>query len=572
MKIVQTLWSKPGLNANWLDTRFHYLSWALSCLQLRKYYDNVELYTDELGKYLLIDCFKLPYTKVHITLEEVPYPTYLWAVPKILTYSLQTGPFLHIDGDAFLFKKIPEDFVYAHDFIFQNEEIDSSQKDGFYFKMFTDLFTIKPQEALPEWIRAIDMKEIRAFNAGILGGSNMAFFKEYTAAAFAFLAEEKTTIEQFKQPQFATHMSEQVLPAYMKKDPRFKSAVLFEPDHLPGFYIPAAETIFDEAHFPQTPLSYDYTRLDEFGISPYGRKYIHLTGTKKRSLLVCKQIAKRLLNDYPEYYQRIIDFFDHTKTPVIPHPPAYLSKRGDIKNNSSSFAEKRSQLKPENIFRRTVKVCEFFNNEKAPAFPDATSLQHWVQVQTALVSEPTHQLKIKDIFTYESLRYEFSAHLTNQQLEEIEERCKYSNDLIHDPLQVSDDQLILRTHPYSKVIHSRWNWWDGYIYLERDIEEEAINMLIYPDKTTYSIAELRISDNNVKLLQFFADGNTMFKAFKAMLPFMNLHKNHEELQLEFFKDVVYLMSNGVLFADLPDLSRPILQPIMAEVSGSPEPV
>jgi hypothetical protein len=77
MKIVQTFWTKPGLNGHWIDPAFHYLSWALSCLQLRQFYSNVELYTDDFGCQLLLEEFRLPYTKVNLTLNDFSFPSYL---------------------------------------------------------------------------------------------------------------------------------------------------------------------------------------------------------------------------------------------------------------------------------------------------------------------------------------------------------------------------------------------------------------------------------------------------------------------------------------------------------------
>lgn len=70
MKIVQTFWS-GGANPlekayGWPLSEYNMMSWVLSCLSLRKYYDDVELYTDKLGYELLIEKLRLPYTYVHV--------------------------------------------------------------------------------------------------------------------------------------------------------------------------------------------------------------------------------------------------------------------------------------------------------------------------------------------------------------------------------------------------------------------------------------------------------------------------------------------------------------------------
>ena len=95
MKIVQSFWTKPflsggkgmagtRLNGGWPEKKFNYFSWALSCLQLRKYYDNVQLVTDDLGKELLIEKMQLPYSSVTTDLNQLDkYNANLWALGKI---------------------------------------------------------------------------------------------------------------------------------------------------------------------------------------------------------------------------------------------------------------------------------------------------------------------------------------------------------------------------------------------------------------------------------------------------------------------------------------------------------
>ena len=46
MKIIQSFWTGKHsvvYSFGWLSNKYHYLSWILSCNQLRKYYDEVEL-------------------------------------------------------------------------------------------------------------------------------------------------------------------------------------------------------------------------------------------------------------------------------------------------------------------------------------------------------------------------------------------------------------------------------------------------------------------------------------------------------------------------------------------------
>jgi hypothetical protein len=91
MKIIQSFWGGKYKSIEdsygWWDHRFHWLGWMLSCNQLLRFYDRVELYTDEFGYDILIRKLKLPYTNVHIVLDELNVlPNDLWAMAKIKTY------------------------------------------------------------------------------------------------------------------------------------------------------------------------------------------------------------------------------------------------------------------------------------------------------------------------------------------------------------------------------------------------------------------------------------------------------------------------------------------------------
>lgn len=59
MKIVQTFWSGGGdllkESFGWYSSQHHLMGWALSCLNIKNYYDEAELYTDTKGYDVLIN-------------------------------------------------------------------------------------------------------------------------------------------------------------------------------------------------------------------------------------------------------------------------------------------------------------------------------------------------------------------------------------------------------------------------------------------------------------------------------------------------------------------------------------
>lgn len=93
----------------WLLPIFNYLSWIISCNQLRRYYDDVTLVTDSQGYDVLINKLHLPYTDVIESLDCLNhYNPNLWALAKIKAYQSIKEPFIHVDGDVFIWTKIDE--------------------------------------------------------------------------------------------------------------------------------------------------------------------------------------------------------------------------------------------------------------------------------------------------------------------------------------------------------------------------------------------------------------------------------------------------------------------------------
>ena len=65
--------------------------------------------TDTYGKALLADRLQLPFTSVCTTMDRVPAHVSArhWSLSKIVAYALQTGPFVHVDADVYLWKRLP---------------------------------------------------------------------------------------------------------------------------------------------------------------------------------------------------------------------------------------------------------------------------------------------------------------------------------------------------------------------------------------------------------------------------------------------------------------------------------
>ena len=259
---------------------YHWMSWALSVLQLRQFYDEVELVTDDLGKHILIDVLQLPYTSVRTDLQTAmtSYPKELWALSKICAYSIQKEPFLHIDGDVFIWKRFEERIEKAA-LVAQNIEIDFP----FYrvpLQTMQSEFENVPACMLDELNRETT---IFSSNAGVIGGNNLAIFEEFKRLAFGFIDDNLRNLNKI-DGQFFNNCIEQFLYYALAKSKEIEIEYVFK------------KGVSD----PKYP---NFGRFDKV---PYQIWFVHLMGAYKTQELVVNHLSKRLQQDYPTYYYRIL--------------------------------------------------------------------------------------------------------------------------------------------------------------------------------------------------------------------------------------------------------------------------
>lgn len=172
MKAVHTLYLGQDKTARFNSVSDMLASTELSARLAKKHFGRIELYTNAEGKEL-VNGFANVYDKIHLshTSEIIPEG---WTYSKILTYSLQKEPFIHLDNDVFLFDPLPEDILNT-DVFFQNVEALTKECHHFYWhtaKEFkTELADIQP--ICPAY----------AINTGVLGCNNLKFIKSYAKEA-----------------------------------------------------------------------------------------------------------------------------------------------------------------------------------------------------------------------------------------------------------------------------------------------------------------------------------------------------------------------------------------------------
>lgn len=97
--------------AGFLTKRDHDMSLALSVMLARKHVGPVVIYTDAWGEDLLKP-LNLPITKFHTDYKRAPDENTFWARRKLVALaSHQDLPFIHIDGDSFIWAPLPDRLI-----------------------------------------------------------------------------------------------------------------------------------------------------------------------------------------------------------------------------------------------------------------------------------------------------------------------------------------------------------------------------------------------------------------------------------------------------------------------------
>ncbi len=291
MKIIHSFWSKPSTEprvrkfedrqmGGWLDKRYYYMSWVLSCLQFKKYYQHVELVTDSNGKQLLKDYLELPYDDVKVDLDSYNnFHPDLWAISKLHAYTIQTEPFLHVDSDVFIWDRLRE--VENKPLIAQNEDIGFE----FYYKVWKEIQ--KHFLYIPEYMNSDynSKLQINSCNAGIFGGTDVAFIKEFACEALEFLNKN---ISNYSGVNLGSTVLiyEQYLFSSLARSKKKEVSYLFD------------------------QMSSSYLEVSTFSTVPSKRKYVHLVGSAKRNKIACENLEYRLRFEYPDYYYYVLELLE----------------------------------------------------------------------------------------------------------------------------------------------------------------------------------------------------------------------------------------------------------------------
>lgn len=514
MKIVQTLWvnNKNDIRAGWLTTKYHLMSWGLSILSFKKYYKNIELVTDEYGNELLIDKLNLPYSSVsqsQETFTSIYKP--LWVLRKLLSYSIQNEPFIHIDSDAYLFSPFRSEILNSP-LIAQNKEYDHFN----YLTGFSEVSTYCNN--IPDYFKKDNNGRVSAVNAGIMGGNNYSFFKTLNTECTLFVEKNidkfhqlnidylNVIVEQFIFLKLAEHLGQKITYQFI--------------DEI------GANGIYNSFGFHLLPNKIDYIHLMNY-------KHNHTS---------CEQMAQRLYVESPELYERIIKVSNELEATKI-----------------SMFMGNETQTL-ETFFYRTNLINQCIGLNLNLQFNSLDLLTE----QIDSLPEHPQSVILKDAFQYELEKYQFIKNLPI--VDDYVQYRKQQSLKVNQILSKSDKEILLSSVTFGEYvtqIESEWKWaeineftgQDSAVDYTLNLEQEPsyfqVVLFCYPVSMT---VKEQLSDTFtimiIDVLQQI-ESNTLtvqeiMENISEVIYSLNQTNTLEELKANILTKIRYLLYQGIL--------------------------
>jgi hypothetical protein len=284
MRAVWSLWTKPMLarpNTIWLHERGHWLSWVLSVETARRHYPEVALVTDGAGARVLVDEIGLQFDEVSTELDalEDVDPRW-WAIGKLFAHRAQRAPFVHIDADAYLWKRLPAIVEHAPVLAQSPEPVIGPFYDPWRLH---DLLERRAGGAPEAWTWYMRNARQTAACCGIVGGQDVDLLRSYAELAIDVALNPKhRAIWQGENENHMVTIEQYLLPACVA----YRSA---KRGDRPDVYL---QYLFPRGTFEC---------VEEVG-------YTHLIGYAKWSTEANERVEEIVRRDYPALHRRCIDY------------------------------------------------------------------------------------------------------------------------------------------------------------------------------------------------------------------------------------------------------------------------
>lgn len=289
MKYVHSLWSTPSKKDNF-DNKFdikyllkNFYSYLFSTLLIKKLGYKIDLYCDEHS----FDIYSLiPYDNIQIVdFDSDGIDSKFWIWGKIKTQSIINEPFIHIDGDVFMFRDIIENNLSSYSAVIQHVENEKTMGNDFYETYLSSTYPYVKTNELNNinW----NKYNFTAYNCGVVGFSDMKLKNGYVNKVKEILLNLSNDIEfqSFRKKYDGM---------FLIAEQSYLYHYLNELNVKPFEIIPYSEI--------------EKNNFNWFNNIPNKIGYCHMWAYSKYKPEVIEQIKFKIKNFFPEYYDRIIKF------------------------------------------------------------------------------------------------------------------------------------------------------------------------------------------------------------------------------------------------------------------------
>lgn len=287
MLYVHSMWSKPAMK-NKTDNSYilkNFYIYLLSVLLIKKHGHKIELYCDK-NTYEIFSL--IPYDNIHvIDFDSDGISSVFWIWAKIKAQLLINEPYVHIDGDVFLFRDIIGNKLESGEYsvVVQSTENDKTIGDWFN-NVYVD--TVNPYLKLSnkhdiEW----NKYNLFAYNCGVVGFSDMKLKNIYLNKVKELLVDISNDDE-------------------FKYDGNKYGGIFMITEQALLYYIINENNIKPLEILPLNKMiEYNYDWYDRL---PKEIGYCHMLGISKYKENIKEKIRYKILKYFPQYANVVYTF------------------------------------------------------------------------------------------------------------------------------------------------------------------------------------------------------------------------------------------------------------------------
>lgn len=289
VKYIHSLWSTPSTINNFdnkYDVKYltkNFYSYLLSALLIKRLGYKIELYCDKeaFEMYSLI-----PYDNIHLVdFDNDGIDSKFWIYGKIKTHTLINEPYIHIDGDVFMFRDIIGNNLENGKYPVVVQSIEDNLTIG---DSFSKLYSNSLNPYIKYTWHEIDWNKYNlvAYNCGVIGFSDMELKNEYANKVKDILRDISKDIdfsENRKKYDGMFLIAEQSLLYYIIQENNVKPLEILK-----------YEDMINDVNWSSNLAS-------KIG-------YVHMWSYSKYRNDVIQQIKIKISNFFPDYHKVIQEF------------------------------------------------------------------------------------------------------------------------------------------------------------------------------------------------------------------------------------------------------------------------